>query len=427
MLDFDQLVLPLIVALGVGLLVGLERGWEFRARPEGSRVAGFRTFGLLGLLGAVAAILAEEFGDAVLAAAILAYGVIAAVAHWRHVEVTKEYGITTLVAGLLVMMLGALAGLGYLTVAAVLGVLLTFLLSSKAELHAFLTRVDRTELFATLRMLLISVVVLPVLPDQGYGPWDALNPFRIWLMVVLIAGISYVGYVAVRLMGDRRGILATALFGGMVSSTAVAINLSRLAKGRKRGQELLCGGIVGASAIMFPRMLIVAAVVSPTLALRLAPALIIATLIALAAAARIVWHRKVAGVDGEAAESILPNNPLDLKMAVQFGLLLAVVMFLGQALNAWVGDAGLYALAAASGIADVDAIVLSLATMANSGDATFAIAAGAIALAAFVNSLVKPVYVAVIAGPRMGLMAGIPLALAAGVALIMALAGIGLG
>jgi len=274
---------------------------------------------------------------------------------------------------------------------------------------------------------LISVVILPVLPDQGYGPWSALNPFRIWLMVVLIAGISYVGYIAVRLMGDRRGVLVTALFGGMVSSTAVAINLSRLAKGRKRGRDLLCGGIIGASAIMFPRMLVVAAVVSPTLALRLGPALIVAMLLALAAAARLVRRKDIASVDEGAAESILPNNPLDLKMAVQFGLLLAFIMLLAQALNAWVGETGLFALAAASGVADVDAIVLSLATMANSGDATFPIAAGAIALAAFVNSIVKPVYVAFIAGPRTGLMTGVPLALAAGVALIMAVAGVGIG
>lgn len=259
-------LLRLGVALALGLLIGLERGWERRDIAEGARVAGIRTFGIIGLLGGTAATLSEGSGALVLAAAVISLGLLLAVSYWHQTARHGQMGVTTLVAALLTFVFGAMAGQGFLLPAAVASVAVALLLSVKSELHGLLARIDRRELFATLRLLLISVVLLPILPNRGFGPLEALNPYQLWLMVVLIAGVSYVGYVSVMLVGDRRGILAAALLGGLVSSTAVAINLGRLAREHPQGRELFAAGIIGASTMMFPRVLIVAAVFAPVVA-----------------------------------------------------------------------------------------------------------------------------------------------------------------
>ncbi|MCG8695509.1 MAG: MgtC/SapB family protein, partial [Minwuiales bacterium] len=238
-LDDLDLFVRLAVALASGMLIGLERGWEGRDLPEGSRIAGVRTFGLVGLLGGAVVLFAGDFSGVFLAAVALGLALFAAVAYWRASRIAADIGITTLVVLLLAFVLGALAGAGYLVPASAAAVVVAILLGIKPELHGILQRMDRTELLASLRLLLLSVVVLPVLPDQGYGPWQALNPYRIWWMVVLIAAISYAGYLSIRLIGTRRGILLTGLLGGLASSTAVTLSFARLAQRGAARPELL--------------------------------------------------------------------------------------------------------------------------------------------------------------------------------------------
>lgn len=406
-----ELLEPLLrlgLALALGLLIGLERGWEVRGAEEGKRIAGIRTFGVIGLLGAAIAGLTDIFGGLILGAAFLTLGALLIAAYLRQAKVSEDVGITTLAAALMTFSLGALAGLGFLTEASIAAVVLTLLLGAKTELHRFLARIERQELFATIRLLLISVVVLPILPDAGYGPWGVLNPFKLWLMVVLIAGISYVGYVSVMMIGDRKGILVTALLGGLVSSTAVSLNLGRLGKEQPDRHHLLAAGIVGASTMMFPRMLIVSSLISPSLGWSLLAPLAAATAAGLAAS---VWYARRPYPKGEQGgeRHLAPRNPLDLKAATQFGLLLAVIMVLARAVQDWIGEIGLYILAALSGITDVDAIVLSLATMTSTGEATVRVAAVAVLIAAFANSVAKPALVAIIGAPGLAVRVFAPL------------------
>jgi uncharacterized membrane protein (DUF4010 family) len=420
-LDDLQTLIGLGVALAIGLLVGLERGWNERARAEGARVAGIRTFGLAGLAGGISAVVAGSLGGLFAAAALVSVAAFATATRIRAQgggEPPVDRGITTLVALVCVFGLGAMAGSDFLVEAAILSVLVTLLLGVKPEIHAFVARIDRRELFATIRLLLITVVVLPVLPDQGFGPWQAINPFRMWLMVVLIAAISYVGYVAVGMIGSTRGILATALFGGLSSSTAVAINLGRLGRERPGRHDLLAAGIIAASSIMFPRMLVVSAVIAPSLFDALVLPFGGAAATGIAVAAWYLWRGgDKAGEPGE--EAIRSANPLELGTALKFGLLLVAVMVLARAARDWAGHAGLYALAAASGVADVDAILLSLASMTWTGEASVGVAATGVLIAASVNSLVKPALVLVSGGWRLAFRVVWPLVAAAGVAIVI--------
>jgi len=396
------------VALALGLLIGMERGWERRELPEGQRVAGFRTFGLISLLGGVTVLLAAQSQGLFLSAVVVVLGAAVALGYWRESAPGEDISVTTTIAALLAFGLGALAGNGQLTVAASTAVVVTLLLGFKPELHRLLQRIERQELLDTLRLLLISVVLLPILPDRGFGPWQVFNPYRLWWMVVLVAGISYAGYFGIKLLGKERGVLATGLLGGLASSTAVAVSMARRGKDEPEMQHLLAAGVVTAAATMFPRMLVIVFAISPTLAAHLLWPLLLASLAAFVAAAWYAWRSGREKLrDG--GEELKASNPLELRMALQFGLLLAVIMVLARAAREWMGAPGLYGLAAVSGLVDVDAITLSVASMAERGETTTAIAAAVILIPAAVNTAVKPVLVTVICGARMGLRVAAPL------------------
>jgi len=397
-LDEIALFERLGVALALGLLVGVERGWQTRQRAEGQRVAGFRTFGLIGLLGGLWVLIAAETGVLVLATAFAALAAVLIVSHAQFLRKDGDVGATTMVAALVTFALGALAGYGQMTIAAAGAVIVTLLLGIKPQLHGLVERLSHDELMAVIKLLLMSVVLLPVLPDQGFGPWQALNPYRLWWMVVLIAGISFTGYMAIKLAGPRRGVLLTGLFGGLASSTATTIGLARLAGRAATLRRLAAAGIIVAATTMLPRMLLVAAVVAPALAQRLMGPLLLGTLAGCGVAAW-TWRRaRRQAVSDEPAA----RNPFELSMALQFGALLALVMVLSYALQDWLGHAGLYLLGAVSGLSDVDAVTLSLGARVGEGSLAAEVAAIAILLAAAANTLVKAGLALGIAGRDLG-------------------------
>jgi len=388
------------VALALGLLIGMERGWKDREVEEGGRVAGIRTSALIGLLGGIFGLLTQQLGALVLAVAFAAVALVLSTAHVIACRRTGDLGITGLVAQLLAFSLGAMATLDHVVLATVAAVVTTVLLSVKPFLHRLLKQLERKELHATLKLLLISVVVLPLLPNQGYGPWDALNPYRIWWMVVLISGISYVGYFAMKTIGERKGVMATGLFGGLASSTAVTVNLSRLARQEKIAPNVLAAGVVAACATMFPRVLVVTSVVKTELMLSLLWPMLVMSLACYAAAA-VLWRR---GSRDDAGDAKL-RNPFEIGPALLFAALLAGLMLLSRLLADAFGDTGVYVLAAASGVADVDAITLSLASMSE-GAVSLRTAALGVLVAAFVNSLVKAGLSLGIGGREIGLRVG---------------------
>jgi len=388
----------LALALAVGLLIGVERGWQQRAGPAGSRVAGIRTFGIVGLLGGIAALVSGSLATAAFGLAFLGFAAVLVGAHVVAASRTGDLSATTAMAGLLTFLLGATAVQGEMAVAAAGAVITTLLLSIKPVLHHWLERLEYRELSAALRLLLISVVALPVLPDRGFGPWQALNPYEIWWMVVLIAGISFCGYVAVRLAGPRRGLLLTGLLGGIASSTAVAVNFARLSRTNPGAEALLAAGIVAASATMFLRVLLVLAILQPALLVLLGWPVAVAAVVSYAGVAWLARH----GGGAEPAPQVQIENPFEFWMALRFGVLLAAIMVLAHALPQWLGRPGLALLATISGLADVDAITLSMARLVGT-DVTAGAAAAAIGIAAAVNTAVKAGLAAVIGRPALGL------------------------
>jgi uncharacterized membrane protein (DUF4010 family) len=394
-----QLLGRFAIALALGLLLGLERGWEYRQLPEGGRVAGIRTFGLVSLLGAVAVQFDQPTHELFLSASIIGVALLMGLGFWRESEIEKDVSVTTGIAALLAFGLGAMAGAGRLAVAASATIVITLILGFRTELHRLVFHIEHQELTATLRLLLISVVMLPVLPNRGFGPWTSFNPYQIWWMVVMIAALSYVGYFAIKLLGEHRGVLVTGLLGGMMSSTAVTLTLAPAAKESDQMQEIVAAAVISASAIMFPRMLVIAVIVAPRLVESLALPLVAATVTSLAGASWFAWQSRQV-VLSNSRQELATRNPLDLWFASKFGLLLALIMILSRAAKGLLGNRGLLALSGISGLVDVDAITLSVSSMFNQGQMKSSVAAIAILLSAAVNTLVKPSLMMVIAGVR---------------------------
>ena len=407
MTDFEQIYL-LGAALAMGLLVGVERGWQYRAEAEGQRTAGVRTFGLIGLLGGIVGLLGRETSLLLVGLGFAALAVLLGIAYTVRVRATGDRGVTGEIAALLVFGYGAATLNGHLTAAAAAAVVTTLLLSLKPILHRWLRSLTEEELRSALELLLISVVVLPVLPDRGYGPWGALNPYAIWWMVVLVSLISFAGYFAVRIGGERKGIAFTGLFAGLASSTALTLHFSRLARQERELVPVLSAGILFACGTMFPRMLAVAGIVNtPLVQALMAPAALMALVTYVPA---WFYWRGQPPVEHGGGRSL--RNPLNLRSALVFGLLLGLIMLLGYALQDRMGDGGVLMLAAASGIADVDAITLSLSRMSTQ-ELTLKTAAGGVVIAAGVNSIVKGVMAAAIGGWRLGARVALPLFAAA--------------
>jgi uncharacterized membrane protein (DUF4010 family) len=385
------------LALAIGLMVGIERGWHSRAESEGQRVAGIRTFALIGLLGGVVGALSGELDDVFISLAFAAVVALIVVAFLGRLRIAADIGMTTQVAAVATFALGLLAARGDMAVAAAAGVIMTALLASKTILHHWIEHMDRLELRAGIQLLVISVVLLPVLPNRGFGPGEAINPYALWWIVVLLAGLSFLGYVAVRVAGPDRGILLTAMLGGMVSSTAITLHFSRLARKDAALAPALATGVIVASAMMFLRVLIIVALLN----WRLLPLLAWPMgLMALAAALLVVLFRRRFAAGGTPAESAALANPLELGPALGFAVFLGAVVVAGQLLRDWLGNSGLYALGAAAGLGDVDAITVLMTQMSGAGLA-LAVATTVITIAAFVNTAIKAVIVAIIAPAAM--------------------------
>lgn len=406
--DVQLMIHHLAVALTIGLLIGIERGWKERRAAEGERVAGVRTFALLGLFGGVAALLGDRFGALLIGLIFLGLAGLLGFAYFQQQERDDDAGMTSLIASLLTFLLAALAASGEAVAAVAASVVTMLILNQKPLLHRWIRALRPGELRSGILLLLISAVALPVLPDHAYGPYQALNPYEIWWMVVLIATISFVGYFAIKIGGTRNGVLFTGIFGGFAASTAVTLHFARMARREPVLAPVLATGTLLACGTMLPRMLLVTGLINPALLPLLAgPVLLMSLPVYLPA---LVLLRQAARVSGDIAAPL--RSPLELRTALLFGLLLALVLLLGRALQAGFGNAGVLALAAASGVADVDAIALSLAHM---GDAVVALktAVAGLVIAAATNTLAKGVLAVAIGGSRNLLRVGLPLGMSA--------------
>ncbi|HDM8234281.1 TPA: MgtC/SapB family protein [Vibrio campbellii] len=380
----EHLIWNLFIALLLGAIVGTQRGWVMRNSVEGSRVAGIRTFSLVGLLGGLVGILANLYTPLLLGFALIALVILACIAFVIQQRKSEDISITGVVSLVITFVLGSLAVSGEPVLAAAAAVITAVVLDNKKELHQALQRLQEYELDAALRLLLISIVLLPLLPNQAYGPWKALNPYEIWWMVVLIASISFVGYFAIKIGGAKRGILFTSVFAGLSSSTALTLQFSHLSREQANISPLLASGILLSCGTMFPRLLIVLSVINPQLVTLLGPIALV-MMAALYLPAWWIWRRS------EVEQIEQPNkqtNPLALQSALFFGVVLAVIMLLSHALSDLFGSAGVLILSALSGITDVDAISLALGRQSTQTLSVETAALG-ILIAASVNTVVK--------------------------------------
>jgi uncharacterized membrane protein (DUF4010 family) len=414
-MDTFEFIERLAVALAIGLIIGIERGWKQREEQEGERAAGLRTLALAGLLGGVWGALARALGDRGIVALGLAFAVFTAgivLFRLREIEHAKSYGATTAVAAMLAFSLGAFAMVDTVAAAAA-GVATAMLLALKAVLHAWLKRLTWEELRASLVLLAMSFILLPILPNREMGPLGALNPHEIWLMTITIAAISFAGYVAIRVAGAERGVVLSGLAGGLVSSTAVTLTMAKLARDYPERQRLCAAASLLSSAVMALRVIAVAGVFNFALVPWLLPPLASAVLAQVFFAGILL--RWGLNKDKTMAEPLQLTNPFDLGVVLGFGAILTVVMMLAKALTLWTGTMTVMALAAVSGIADVDAITLSM-TRLGRADLAVETAALAILLALAVNSVSKAVLAIVTGGRTFGamLVAGTAIAIAAG-------------
>ncbi len=389
-MDAFQLSQRLAVALAIGLIIGIERGWKQREEPEGERAAGLRTLALSGLLGGIWGALAHGAGAGGvigLGLAFAAYSIVIAVFRYREMVREGSLGATTIVAAMLAFTLGAFAVLVDPGVAAAAGVATAILLAMKSWMHAALKKLSWEELRSGLILLAMTVIMLPLLPDRAISPWVQVNPREVWLMTIFIAALSFAGYIAIRIAGSELGILLSGIAGGLVSSTATTINMANLAGQHRSHQETCAAAVMLAGATMMARVMVIVAVANADLLSAVLPALVLG---AAAQAGFGAWYAWRADVGNEAAAPLSLSNPFDLKSVLQFGALLAVIMALANGVAAWAGSAGAYVLAAASGILDVDAISLSMARLAP--DRLTAMSAViAILIAVAVNSAAKVV------------------------------------
>jgi uncharacterized membrane protein (DUF4010 family) len=418
-----NLALSLLVSAGIGLLVGLERERNPHAK------AGLRTFTLIALAGSLSAVIGTATGSAWVAAAALAViGISLAGANFVDPSTrADDSGTTTVVAAVVVYCLGVLIVLGDRLLAVTIGIAMTALLHFKVELEGVARRLTPTDLRSVLQFAALTAIVLPLLPDRAYGPYEVLNPFQIWLMVVLISGISLAGYVAWRLTLGRNGLLLTGLLGGLVSSTATTLVAARAARRGVQPASAALLTITLANAMMFARVLLLAAVVAPSVALRGAAALGAALLLA---APAVFWQWRAAGraAPEQAAEpsGAAPDfrNPTNLPAALLFAAGYALVLLIGAWAADRIGPQGFYGLAFVSGMTDVDAITLTALHLHNSAAIGGSTAATGIALAVGANLLLKAALVWVVGGSLLGARAALAflpslLGLAAGAALAL--------
>ncbi|MFN3351486.1 MgtC/SapB family protein [Pseudorhodoplanes sp.] len=399
-MDIIDLLSHFAVALGIGLLIGIERGWRTREEKPGSRTAGVRTFTIIGLLGGTAGVLAETAGKplTVTGGVIIGLGFAAFAITFTMMcrdenRADGSFSATTAIAGMLTFALSAYAMIGDVRAAAAAAVATVGVLALRTPLHAWLTTLEEREIRSALILLAMTFIALPVIPDQSIGPFGGVNPREIWLIAIILAGVSFAGYLAVKLLGTRHGIMLAAAAGGLVSSTAVTASSAKRAAAGEGAPHLLAAGVALATAVSFARVIAIAGFLTPGLLRFLAPPLGAAILAAVTWSFIAVSRRSSEGDDEQPVEF---KNPFEFWAVIGFALLLAAIVLAGRLLGENLGEMGAIAGALALGLADVDAVTVSMSRLTPE-PLSFNAAALAI-LAAVVSNNVSKTAIGAVAG-----------------------------
>lgn len=376
------------VALLIGALIGLER--EFIQQRKGEQdFAGIRTFSLMALLGATGAYLSRDYGLLPFLAVYVGLILLIWASYLGEIVREHEEGITTEVVALLVPLLGAMVVWDEFALASALAVITALVLALKPTLHNLARRMSAKDLRATLEFALITGVVLPLLPNRSFGPFNVLNPYQIWLLVVLVSGIGFLGYVLIKILGAEQGVGVTGVLGGLVSSTATTVSFSGRSKANPELSDILAQGVLLTSSVMFPRVMVeVAVVYTPLLSFIAVP--MISMLVMNVGLVLFLRRRRRTALSEERKE-VQVSNPLKISTAITFALAFVVVLILVQAANEAFGEAGVYLASALTGVTDVDAITLSASELASLNQISLQVAGTAVILATLVNTVAKGV------------------------------------
>ena len=397
-IDFP--VLDFVIALFIGALVGLEREKKQESRDTGG-VGGLRTFILFALAGAISAWLSAQLHTPwIFAAAGLMITSIVITGYYLSMKAHPEaFGMTTEVAAVVVFLLGGAALFGFRELAVALAIATSAVLAYKRPLHGLVEKIGSDDITATLKLLFATFIILPVLPDRTIDPWDAINPYKMWWLVILIAAISLVGYIASRWLGTGRGAPLTGLVGGLVSSTAVSLSFAKKSRDEAEAPgsaDALAAGVLLAWLMMFGRILVVAAVLyQPLVGHLIMPVAIMALVTAVMA---LLNYRRGVREAGETTHAVPLQNPFGLTPAIKFALLFALVMLVVKLAQAHLSARGLYVIAGIAGLADVDPVVLSMAEQAKASTA-LGVAVVAVIIAVMANTLVKCGFAVVLGSP----------------------------
>ncbi len=384
-----DLILRVGVAMAIGFMIGLQREYAFRTSDR-ELIAGERTFALMGLAGFLAAMGADILNSALaFLGTLLLVGIFTAIAYYMDAR-RGHVGLTTEIAILIAVMTGALCYWDQMTLAVAIGIATTVLLSLKFETDRLVLALTREDIFAALQLAVISAIILPILPNESLlpPPFDVLNPFRIWLMVVFISGINFVGYIAVKIAGPERGTGITGLLGGLVSSTAVTLGFTERSNREPMLAKPFALAIMISWTVMFVRVLVEVGVLNFALLQYVWLPITAAGIVALLFC--VFLHLTQQSVEKRGLEF---SNPFDLVSAIKFGLLYAAVLLVARTAQLYFGDPGIYISSLISGLVDVDAITLSLAQLSRSGEVGMMVAANAIVLATIANTFLKGVMV----------------------------------
>lgn len=380
MLELEVLK-SLAIALILGALIGLEREYaQTKRRVRG--FAGIRTYPLIALFGGLVAYFSQSISDWILLGGLLALAGLVVISYYVTAVKKKDIGLTSEMAALVTFLVGVLCMHDKIALAAVIAIGVTILLYSRTFLHHFAQTINKKEMADTLKFAVIAFVILPFLPNKGYGPYEIFNPYIIWLMVVFISGISFVGYVLVKRFGEK-GLEITGICGGLVSSTAVTTSFAQRSKKESKLYRSLVLGVVLANAIMFFRILVEVFVLNRSLFMKMLLPMGILALVSMSFA-YLIW-RKARQVKNSKVEL---SSPFTLGPALKFGIFFAFILALVKLADVYLSSSGVYLVSLISGFADVDAITLSLSQLAR-GELGETIARNGIVIAALTNVAVK--------------------------------------
>jgi uncharacterized membrane protein (DUF4010 family) len=355
--DLFALFQKLIIVILIGALIGLERE---HSKPANEKTfAGVRTFPLISILGFTAALISSITSFWVYFAVFIGYSALITTEYVFSAKLGRPGG-TSEISTLLVFILGSLVFWNFTVLASIIAVIIAAFLTLKIQLHRFVGKISEEDLYATIKLAIITVIVLPLLPNRELGPLNVLNPRMIWLMIIFISGISFIGYIFNKIFGEDKGIPITGLMGGLVSSTAVSFSFSKKSKENKMLDDNLALGIILASAVMFPRIFIIILVLNSSLIGTVWLPLFLLMLVNLA-----VGYFMYKKNNASKSRGIIDlKNPFKLTSALLFGLIFAIIIFISKAAQIYLGSSGIYAASAIGGLASIDAIVISLTQLA---------------------------------------------------------------